>query len=143
VQRDHLHLIVEADDAQKLSSGARGLAIRATRALNARLRLRGRFWGDRYHGHALRTPREVRNALVYVLMNVKKHTLGWRGLDPCSSARWFDGFRGTHVPDARPPPTVPATTWLATAGWRRHGLISVTESPAVVTVASGPGHRHP
>lgn len=30
---------------------------------------------DRYHLHVLRTPREVRNALVYVLPNVRKH---WR-----------------------------------------------------------------
>jgi hypothetical protein len=46
------------------------------------------------HARALRTPREVRHALVYVLMNFKKH--GGRAahrLDAMSSARWFDGWK--------------------------------------------------
>jgi REP element-mobilizing transposase RayT len=34
VQSDHLHLIVEANDRETLSAGARGLAIRTARAIN-------------------------------------------------------------------------------------------------------------
>jgi hypothetical protein len=41
------------------------------------------LWRERYHARELTTPRSVRNALVYVLMNAKKH--GYRfasGIDP-------------------------------------------------------------
>ena len=130
VQRDHLHLVVEAQDATALSSGARGLSIRIARALNRVLDRRGPVWGDRYHAHALKTPKETRNAVVYVLMNFKKHRpYDQRPVDPCSSAPWFDGFR-TALPLPREvAPTWKPRTWLASVGWRRHGLIHMGEAP--------------
>jgi hypothetical protein len=84
---------VEADEPPRFERGVRGLAIRVAKAVNRALGRRGRVWADRYHAHLLRTPREVRNALVYVLNNFRKHVRGARGLDPRSSARWFDGWR--------------------------------------------------
>ncbi len=71
VQRDHVHLLVEARSREALSSGMRGLAIRVALAVNRVLVRKGRVWADRWHGRALTTPREVRAALVYVLMNVR------------------------------------------------------------------------
>ena len=130
VQRDHLHLLVETQDETALSSGARGLSIRVALAVNRVLGRRGPVWGDRYHAHALKTPKETRNAVVYVLMNFKKHQpQDRRPLDPCSSAPWFDGFR--HPPPTPPeqPPTWKPRTWLASVGWRRHGLIGWGEAP--------------
>ena len=95
VQTDHLHLMVEASETPALSRGLRGLSIRVARAVNRALGRTGRLWGDRYHTRALATPREVRHGLVYVLMNFRKHLAQCPpGLDPCSSAAWFDGFRG-------------------------------------------------
>ncbi|HEY3355825.1 MAG TPA: transposase [Polyangia bacterium] len=44
VQDDHLHLIVEADDAGAVSSGARGFAIRVARAVNRILGRSGPVW---------------------------------------------------------------------------------------------------
>src|SRR5829696_4603267 len=131
VQRDHLHLVVEAQDEIALSSGARGLSIRVARALNRVLERRGPVWGDRYHAHALKTPKETRNAMVYVLMNFKKHhPQDQRPFDPFSSAPWFDGFRSAPAaPRDEPPPTWKPRTWLASTGWRRHGLISPGEAP--------------
>jgi REP element-mobilizing transposase RayT len=133
VQSDHLHLLVEAADARTLSSGAQGLAVRGARAINKLIGRRGAVWGDRYHARALTSPREVRNGLVYVMMNVKKHRPSWRGLDPRSSAAWFDGFRdGAGRSEPGEPPVRPARTWLAARGWRFHGLISVRETPKVL-----------
>ena len=129
-QTDHLHLLVEADDRTRLSRGLRGLAIRVARAVNRALGRRGPLWGDRYHARPLTTPRAVRHALVYVLQNVKKHARGGHGLDPCSSARWFDGWDdGVAAGAIERSPVVRAHTWLAAAGWRRHGLISHAEQP--------------
>jgi len=129
VQDDHLHLIVEADDTRALGRGLRGLAIRVARALNRALGRRGRVWGDRYHARALTTPREVRHCLVYVLRNRSKHCEGERGLDPCSSAMYFDGWRQPVGPVPPAPPVVRARTWLAAIGWRRLGLLDIDERP--------------
>ena len=129
VQRDHVHLLVEGDDAGRFSRRIQGLSIRLAKAVNRALGRRGRVWGDRYHTRALRTPREVRHALVYVLHNARKHLRAVRGLDPCSSAGWFDGWVGKSAPWKMPAPVAPARTWLARVGWRRLGLIHVEEAP--------------
>jgi hypothetical protein len=127
VQRDHLHLVIEADEPTDLSRGVQGLAIRVAKAVNRMLGRHGRVWGDRFHSHALATPREVRNALVYVLANWKKHQPGARGLDPRSSAAWFTGWR--NVAAVGQGPVAAARTWLARVGWRRYGLLRLDETP--------------
>ena len=137
VQSNHLHLIVEAIDKLCLSRGIAGLSIRLARGINRAADRRGQVWGDRYHARALRTPRETRHALVYVLMNFKKHGHG-AGTDSMSSACWFDGWK--VMPRLRAPPSWAAHddapvrrphTWLAREGWRRHGLIREDELPSV------------
>jgi putative transposase len=142
VQTDHVHLLVEAADKEALSRGARGLSIRLARAVNRVLRRRGPVWGDRYHARPLRTPREMRLALVYVLMNWRKHVPRSRGFDPYASAHWFDGWRrGTRLPLALSPPypapVAPSRTWLGSLGWRRHGLVDVREKPKGGSRAAG------
>src|SRR5262249_43649396 len=97
--------------------------------INRILRRCGAVWADRYHARSLSTPREVRNALIYVLNNWRKHIPGARGLDVRSSAAWFDGWRTTvRRPEGRSPVAV-ARTWLVRIGWRRHGPIDPFESP--------------
>ena len=105
------------------------LAIRVAKAINRALRRRGHVWDGRYHSHALRSPREVRNAIVYVLQNARKHIRGARGLDPRSSAAWFDGWRGFVPIPLIGAPVVAARTWLASVGWRCHGLLDPREAP--------------
>ncbi len=86
---------------------------------------------DRYHTRSLRTPREVRFALAYVLFNFKKHQVRVpTRLDPCSSAPWCDGFRGRPAAMLEGAPVAAPRTWLARVGWRRHGLLSPDERPA-------------
>jgi putative transposase len=134
VQVDHLHLMVEGTDTRTLALGIRGLIIRVARAINRALGREGSVWNDRYHARALTTPREVRHGLVYVLMNFRKHVRHqpW-GLDPCSSAPWFDGLRGAvHAAPADGAPVAAPRTWLAGVGWRRHGLIGIYERPVGV-----------
>lgn len=132
VQSDHVHLLVESSDTSSLSRGLRGLAIRMALAVNRARKTSGPVWAGRYHARALKTPRQVRNALVYVLMNCRKHEGGpWGHIDSRSSGPWFDGFRLQPSP---PPagvdsPVAPPTTWLLRVGWRRHGLIDIDEAP--------------
>src|SRR3954463_9822436 len=82
IQGNHLHLIVEAEGPAALSRGMQGLATRLARRLNALSGRRGGVFADRYHAHALKTPRETKNAVRYVLANYRHHTLehlqrGW------------------------------------------------------------------
>ena len=129
-QEDHIHVIAEAEDGRMLSGGVRGLTIRLARAVNRALSRRGQVWDGRYHARALTTPRAVRHALVYVLMNFRKHLKLAIEIDPCSSAPWFDAWRtsrATHY--IGPRPVALACTWLARIGWRRHGLLGVDERP--------------
>jgi REP element-mobilizing transposase RayT len=71
VQSDHLHLIVEADSGPELAHGFQRLAVRCARAVNRALGRHGTVWAQRHHRRPLRTPREVRVALVYVLLNFR------------------------------------------------------------------------
>jgi len=140
IQHNHLHMVTEAQDKRALARGLQGLAIRVAKRINRRLGRRGKVFADRYHARALRTPREVRNALLYVLSNARKHA-GRRPalwLDPCSSALFFDGWRPgpylegvlLHVDDRGPPPVAEPKSWLLRIGWRRHGLILCSERPS-------------
>ena len=133
VQADHVHLIIEADGGrQGLARALQGLAIRVAKAVNRILDRAGRVWGDRYHARLLRTPREVRHALVYVLQNWRKHFVAVRGFDPRSSAAWFTGWKPAvgQVP-ILPAPVAAPRTWMAAVGWRLHGLIGADEAPAL------------
>ncbi len=138
VQDNHLHLLVEAKDKRELTRGMRGLAVRAAHRINGVLRRRGRVFAERYHARELTRPRSVRNALVYILHNHRKHGVSLAWLDRCSSAHEFDGWRRDILFDAARagpkrdalPATVPARTWLASVGWRRSGLLGLDESPA-------------
>jgi putative transposase len=87
VQGNHVHLIVEAEDAIALERGMKGLAVRMARGLNKSHGLRGQVFPDRFHSRALNSPREVAYAIRYVLGNHMKHGLApWDGRsDPYSS----------------------------------------------------------
>ncbi len=131
VQDDHVHLIVEADDQRSLGRGMAGVAIRMARAANRILHRRGPLWSCRYHARALTTPREVRNALVYVIFNHRKHVPAARGWDTCSSAPRLEGWETPPSPfaDSESPPVRRPETWLARTGWKRLGLIRLSEGP--------------
>lgn len=144
VQYDHIHLVVEAADARELSRGVQGLAVRVAHYVNDFLGRRGRFWADRWHGRELTSPRAVRNALLYVLANFRKHSHGpvAAGVDAFSSGMHFEGWRAGEckrlvgvrsewVPRgvARSPAVAPAQSWLARTGWRRHGELRTDEEP--------------
>ena len=133
VQTDHLHFVAESSDEQALSRGMLGLSVRVARALNALWRRHGQVFTDRFHARILRTPREVRNALVYVIQNARKHG-AWQTQqpDPFSSGPWFDGWKGGVERLSTSPSGFlsRARTGLLGVGWRRHGLLDIREQPA-------------
>jgi len=121
IQRDHVHLIVEAADSLALGRGVRGLLIGVARAANHVWRRRGAVIGERYHHRRLPSPREVRNAIAYVLKNARKHLRDrfepdW--IDPASSGRWF-WARASGAPAGLAPARWPEQ-YSATANGPRH-----------------------
>lgn len=144
IQTNHVHMIVEAATASDLASGMKSLGSRLARAVNRVFSRRGSVLADRFHARVLRTPREVRNALAYVLLNARRHAakLGRLlsespGVDRASSGRWFDGWRRTPTRSGTsdPPAVAAARTWLLRIGWRRAGLIGTSEVPGMKAVA--------
>jgi REP element-mobilizing transposase RayT len=143
LQGNHAHLIVEAQDRDALGRGMMAIGCRLARAVNRIARRSGRVLADRYHVRTLRTPKEVRNALRYVLLNARRHTAKTRAaltravrLDPASSGRWFDGWKRKTVgtgdmasTDPPRPSVARGRTWLLRVGWRRHGLLDPADVP--------------
>lgn len=136
---NHAHLLVEAEGRDALARGMKSLVARFAKAVNRALHRTGSVLRDRYHLRVLSSPRQVRNALAYLLLNARKH-LGERAprraaIDPASSGRFFDGWIGRRGPPAaerpRELPVARARTWLLRVGWRRHGLIDPAEVPGI------------
>jgi len=137
IQGNHVHMLVEAPGPDALGRGMKSVGARLARAVNRVFSRNGPVLADRYHARVLKTPREVRNALAYVLLNARRHALGaarkvGRGMmvDPASSGRWFEGWRRPIGPARDAPAVAGAHTWLLRKGWRRHGLIGLDEIPA-------------
>ena len=147
IQGTHIHLLVEAENERALANGMRAFEISAARRINAAITRRtgrrrtGAVFPDRYHAHVLRTPRETRNALAYVLNNWRKHREDREhrddplAIDSYSTAPSFDGWgevdptRLRWPPEYEPLPRAAPQTWLLRAGWKRHGLLSTLEVP--------------
>ena len=138
IQRNHLHLMTEAASNEALARGMQGLEIRFARRVNGKLDRKGKVFADRYHAVPVRSPRQLRNTLCYVVNNARRHgeriDSAYRGVDPFSSAWWFDGWSHDRWRRGLDPPSgeacvVPAESWLMNEGWRKHGAIGVTEVP--------------
>jgi REP element-mobilizing transposase RayT len=138
IQDNHIHALVEAENKEALARGMQGFEISAAKRLNKALgRKRGKVFAHRYFARTIRTPTEVRNALVYLFNNWKKHRVdGPWCVDPFSSAAQFGGWATAHgfVPRDEPLPVVRAQSWLLREGWTRAkgGLIRLDEVPKEV-----------
>ncbi len=138
IQKNHVHMIVEAAEKDALGSGMKAVASRLAHAANRVFGRTGPVMDGRYHVRVLGSPREVRNAIAYVLLNARKH---WRErwghappvqIDAASSGRWFGGWlreapRNDESPGLRE--VSPARLWLLRTGWKMCGLIDPAEVP--------------
>jgi hypothetical protein len=149
IQGTHIHMLAEAKDAEALARGVQGFEVSVARNVNTMLgqdkyrRRRGRVFADRYHVEVIKSPRQARNTLSYVLNNWRKHREDQAGLpatwlvDPFSSGISFPDWKEMDGRDLMWPiregydPLVvrrPAS-WLLREGWKRAGTISALEVP--------------
>lgn len=148
IERDHLHLIVEADNHLALSSGVRAFETSAAQRLNRAISIAigslclGKVFDDRYHARLISTPTQARNTISYVLNNWRRHgldrgmeTMFW-DVDYYSSGPSFDGWQELDdspflhgTPDYSRLSVCRPRTWLLKTGWRRAGNISMRDVP--------------
>jgi REP element-mobilizing transposase RayT len=158
IQRDHVHLLVEADDKVALSRGMQSFQISAAKHLNRAIsvarqldvRRRGTVFPDRFHQEIITTRKQARHTLNYVLNNWRKHQEDrgelqrtWK-VDPFSTGAQFGGWkelegqlvmwplRETYDPLVVYLPR----TWLLTDGWQMYGLIGTREVPSRPRIAA-------
>jgi len=101
------------------------------------MRRTGAVMKDRFHARLLRTPREVKNALLYLVNNGKKHleqigrAVAARWLDPCASVAalgaWCPDLPRTNT---TAPPVAKPNSWLLLRGYTKAGLIRLGELSA-------------
>jgi REP element-mobilizing transposase RayT len=148
LQRNHVHMVVEAEHKVALARGMQSFQISAARNVNATLgdgtrRRRGKVFADRYHVEVIRSPRQARHVISYVLNNWRRHSEDQRGLastwlvDPFSSGisfpdwveregeSWMWPIRETYDPLVVRRPQ----SWLLREGWRKAGTVSYREVP--------------
>jgi REP element-mobilizing transposase RayT len=146
IQRNHIHLVVEASSKFALARGMQAFQISAARRLNqvdldgsGRPR-RGPVFADRYHAELVSTPTHARHTLSYVLNNWRKHkedraphAAHWR-VDKYSSAisfaGWAEGYNWMVPEDHEPLRVAQPESWLLREGWKLGGgPISIHEVP--------------
>jgi len=116
VQRDHLHLLIEAEDRRALARGMQGLLISVAKRLNRFWRRkRGSVFADRYFSRLVEGFQKLRTVLGYILNNGRKHGV-WASPtepDPYSSGRWFQfwGCRRKFRRPLRASPVVEPSEW--------------------------------
>src|SRR6185436_14478808 len=139
LQRNHVHMLVEASNKLALARGMQGFQISAARHITTALgvdryrRRRGPVFADRYHLEVITSPTQAHHTLSYVLNNWRKHREDRDGLartwlvDPFSSGISFPDWKELEGKDVMWPiregydPLFvrrPAS-WLLREGWMR------------------------
>lgn len=153
LQRNHVHLLVEAEHKAALARGMQSFLISAARHINTALgdgmrRRRGEVFADRYHLEVITTPTQARHALSYVLGNWRKHGEDREGLpstwlvDPFSTGILFPDWAELQnkvlmwpIRDTYDPLVVRTPqSWLLREGWKKGGgPISARDVPGQLT----------
>jgi putative transposase len=112
----------------------KGFLVSCAKRLNAIAARRGQVFAHRFHSSSLGTPRQVRNALAYVLGNWRKHGEARAGerIDRYSSAFALPDWSSGPVVFRKVPLLLPVAlprTWLLAEGWRLAGPISPWVKP--------------
>jgi REP element-mobilizing transposase RayT len=148
LQRNHVHMLVEAEHKAALGRGMQGFQISAARNINTVLgdgvrRRRGKVFADRYHVEVITSPTRAHHAIKYVLSNWRHHKEDQQGLasrwlvDPFSTGILFPDWKELQDKECMWP--IRATydpmvvrrpqSWLLAEGWKTAGEISARDVP--------------
>jgi REP element-mobilizing transposase RayT len=98
IQSNHIHLFAEAESNEALARGMQSLAGRFAKTIRfyahrGGAKRKGSVFKGRYFLRVLKTPKEVKNALEYVLLNFSKHLEVIEHLDRFSSGASFKQWK--------------------------------------------------
>ena len=140
IQKNHLHLLIEAKDKRALTDGMHRFGLNAARAINATISGSGKVFKFRYHATQIKTTWHARSALAYVINNWRRHRADLESaitmkasVDPYASGLSHPAWaaRFTAVPAYYEPlPVSQPRTWLLREGYKRHGEVDPWETPA-------------
>lgn len=127
IESNHIHLMGESESNAALTCGILSLQGCIKWGLKRSFDYIGAVFDGRFHLHPLKTLREVRNALLYVIFNHAKHCRMPKFADAFSSAHAFAALDEFVSNPGKPPrwqdaiatALTPAKSWLQTMGWRR------------------------
>jgi hypothetical protein len=125
-QGNHAHLVVEARDLRALAGAITAFKCAFTAVANAILAREGPVFVRGYHVHVLRSPREVRSALEYIVENAAQHAASVGRIDPRVLRDPFTSLGLIELRSHRPwgaravgpVVTVAPESWLLRAGWQ-------------------------
>lgn len=141
IQPNHIHLILEAEDSHSLSRAMQGLCVLIARQLNRAFGRKGAVFADRFHAHVLRTPREVKNAVRYVMENSRRHAerrgeTWYRKVDPFAGGPCPTRFH----PSCRDLVAEPRSILLCKAWDLPYQRRSIAPPPAQLRICEPTGH---
>lgn len=127
LENNHLHLFAESKGNDHLRTGTASFGASFGKAVRRASGGLGSVFAGRYHLRVLKSPRQTKNALAYVLMNHSKHEGSKPYPDERSSAAYFGewnsllGGRYRNVKaESRPAHLGAPESWLARVGWSRN-----------------------
>ena len=144
LERDHVHLLVEATSHGALARGMKAFESSAAQRLNQRVGRTGRVFLRNYFARVIKNPTQAHRVLTYVLNNWRKHgehkspsCANWE-IDYFSTAPSFAGWRASPDPacshdftwDYELLPAAEARHFFLREGWRRAGTIAVDTVPS-------------
>jgi putative transposase len=126
LETNHAHLFAESDGNHQLRSGMASFGSCFGKAARRVTGGKGSVFQGRYHLQVLKSPRQTKNAMAYVLLNHSKHQGAKPYADHMSSAAFFGDWRAllgeryrVDQPLPRPEFLAKPSSWLARDGWRK------------------------
>jgi putative transposase len=126
LESNHAHLFAESEDNRTLRSGMASFGSSFGKSVRRLAGGKGSVFNGRYHLQVLKSPRQTKNAMAYVLLNHSKHQGAKPYVDEKSSAVLFGDWRALlgdryRIDESPPRPQYlsDAESWLGRVGWRR------------------------
>lgn len=128
IESNHAHFFAESESNRAIRSGMASFGSSFGKSVRRVSGGKGSVFNGRYHLTVLKSPRQTKNAMAYVLLNHSKQQGAKPYADQKSSAPFFGDWRArlgeryrVNKPIPRPDYLSDAESWLGRVGWRRAG----------------------
>ena len=92
LEHDHVHLYAECGSNLVLAKGMKAFGVTLVKGINKLKRSKGTLYKYRFHLRILKTPRDAKNVINYILKNGIKHRRTLKVINPYNSALALHDF---------------------------------------------------